>query len=198
MLRKLIKINVLIACFAFTSQAQEWDWATTFNYSIGLPTGDLKEYTDNTSFRGISFEAKKFQTEQISIGFSLGWQIFKNRLEGTFSQTGQDVTGTQVRYVNAFPIMATGHYQFGEPGGVRPYAGVGLGTVHTLQRTDVGLFTVSNNNWHFGFYPEVGVFIPVSFDMGVNVAAKYNYAVAASNSIDYSYLSLSVGLTWLR
>jgi hypothetical protein len=62
----------------------------------------------------------------------------------------------------------------------------------------VGLFTVQNNNWHFGFYPEVGVFIPVSFDMGINVAAKYNYAVGASDSIDYTYLALSVGFTWLN
>ena len=198
MLKKSLYISALITCLVHTTQAQESDWATTINYSVGLPTGDLKDFTDNTSFRGISFEAKNFRTEQISVGFSLGWQIFKERLEGTFSQPGQDVTGTQVRYLNALPIMVTGHYQFGDPGGARPYAGVGLGTVHSLQRTEVGLFTISNNNWHFGFYPEVGVYIPVSFDMGINVAAKYNYALGTSDSIDYSYLSLSVGFTWLN
>ena len=198
MLKKYIFIITIIPCFAITTQAQEWDWATTVNYSFGLPTGDLKDFTDNTSFRGISFEAKNFQSEQVSVGFSLGWQVFKDRLEGTFSGVGRDITGTQVRYVNTLPIMITGHYQFGDPGNVRPYAGVGLGTIHSLQRVDVGLFTVSNNNWHFGFYPEVGVYIPVAFDMGINVAAKYNYAVATSDSFDYSYLTLSVGFTWLN
>lgn len=48
----------------------------------------------------IDFEAKNFRSDQFSIGFSLGWQVFKDRLEGTFSEEGRDVTGTQVRYVN--------------------------------------------------------------------------------------------------
>ncbi len=198
MLKKYITIIAVVSFVAFNAQAQEWDWATSINYSFGLPTADLKDFTDNTSFRGIIFEAKNFRSEQLSIGFSLGWQVFKDRLEGTFSQEGQDITGTQVRYVNTLPIMVTGHYHLGDPGGVRPYVGAGVGTVHSLQRTDVGLFTVSNNNWHFGFYPEVGVFIPVSFDMGINLAAKYNYAIGTSDSFDYSYLALSLGFTWLN
>lgn len=188
----------LATVMAITTQAQEWDWATSVHYSVGIPTGDLKDFTDNISARGAIFEARSFQSDQFSIGFSIGWQVFKDRLEGTFSREGQDVTGTQVRYVNTLPIMVTGHYYLGDPGSVRPYLGAGLGTLRSLQRTDVGLFTVNNNNWHFGFYPEVGVFIPVSFDMGINVAAKYNYGLGASDSFDYSYLALSVGFTWLN
>jgi len=34
--------------------------------------------------------------------------------------------------------------------------------------------------------------------MGINLAAKYNYALGTSESIDYSYLALSVGFTWLN
>ena len=198
MIKKLIFIFIFVVTISTTSQAQEWDWATSLHYSVGIPTGDLKDYTDNISARGVFFEAKNFRSDQFSIGFSMGWQIFKDRLEGTFSQEGQDVTGTQVRYVNTLPIMFTSHYHMGDPGGVRPYVGAGVGTVRSLQRTDVGLFTVQNNNWHFGFYPEVGVFIPVSFDMGINVAAKYNYGLGTDESIDYSYLALSVGFTWLN
>ncbi len=198
MLRKHIIILALSLLFSFNVSAQEWDWATSVHYSVGLPIGDLKDFTDNTSGRGIIFEARNFRSDQLSIGFSLGWQVFKDRLEGTFSQDGQDITGTQVRYVNTLPIMFTTHYYLGDPGSVRPYLGAGVGTVRSLQRTDVGLFSLSNNNWHFGFYPEVGVFIPVSFDMGINVAAKYNYGIATSDSFDYTYLALSVGFTWLN
>jgi hypothetical protein len=198
MMKKYIIILILTTAISITSQAQEWDWATSVHYSVGLPTGDLKDFTDNTSGRGVIFEARNFQSDQFSIGFSLGWQVFKDRLEGTFSQDGQDITGTQVRYVNALPIMFIGHYYLGDPGSVRPYVGAGLGTVRSLQRTDVGLFSLSNNNWHFGFYPEVGAYIPVSFDMGISVAAKYNYAIGTSDSFDYSYIALSVGFTWLN
>ena len=197
MLKKYIIITTLALC-SLGVQAQEWDWATSVYYSIGLPTGDLKDFTDNTSFRGIIFDTKNFRSDQFSIGFSVGWQIFKDRLEGTFSQDGRDVTGTQVRYVNTLPIMVTGHYHLGAPGGARPYVGAGVGTVRSLQRTDVGLFTISNNNWHFGFYPEAGVYIPVSFDMGINLAARYNYAIGTSSSIDYNYLTISAGFTWMR
>ncbi len=198
MFKRYIILLLAATCIAQNAQAQEWDWATSVHYSFGLPTGDLKDFTDNTSARGIIFEARNFRSDQFSIGFSLGWQVFKDRLEGTFSEEGRDVTGTQVRYVNTLPIMVTGHYYLGDPGGVRPYLGAGVGTVHSLQRVDVGLFSIQNNNWHFGFYPEVGVYIPVSFDMGINLAAKYNYALGTSESIDYSYLALSVGFTWLN
>jgi outer membrane protein len=198
MLRKYIIIISIGILLSLNTNAQEWDWATSVHYSVGIPTGDLKDFTDNTSGRGAIFEARNFRSDQFSIGFSIGWQVFKDRLEGTFSQEGQDITGTQVRYVNTLPIMFTGHYYLGDPGSVRPYLGAGVGTVRSLQRTDVGLFTLSNNNWHFGFYPEVGVFIPVSFDMGINVAAKYNYGIGTSDSFDYTYLALSVGFTWLN
>ncbi len=198
MFKRYIILLLAATCIAQNTQAQEWDWATSMHYSFGIPTADLKDFTDNTSARGIIFEARNFRNDQFSIGFSLGWQVFKDRLEDTFSEEGRDVTGTQVRYVNTLPIMVTGHYYLGDPGGVRPYLGAGVGTVHSLQRVDVGLFSIQNNNWHFGFYPEVGVYIPVSFDMGINLAAKYNYALGTSESIDYSYLALSVGFTLLN
>ncbi|GJM28659.1 MAG: hypothetical protein DHS20C17_12940 [Cyclobacteriaceae bacterium] len=198
MFKKYI-IIIAFTCGVFIEgNAQAWDWATSVTYSFGLPTGDLKDFVESSSARGVVFEARNLQSDKFSVGFSVGWQVFKDRLEGTFSQEEVDITGTQVRYVNTIPIMVTGHYYLGEPGGVRPYVGAGIGTVSSLQRVDVGLFQVSNNNWHFGFYPELGVYIPVAFDMGINLSAKYNYAVATSDSFDYSYLALSVGFAWLR
>jgi len=198
MLKRYLISLVIILPLTANLNAQAWDWATSLNYSFGLPTGDLKEFIDNSSARGIVFEARSFQSDQFSIGFSVGWQVFKDRLEGTFSEDGVDVTGTQVRYVNTLPLMVIGHYYLGSTDGVRPYLGAGLGTVHSLNRTDLGLFSDSNNNWHFGFYPEAGLYIPLSFDMGLNLSAKYNYALGTSDSIDYSYLGLSLGFTWLK
>ncbi len=198
MFKNYITIIILSLASTYVGQAQEWDWATSANYSVGIPTGDLKDFTDNVSGRGFIFEARRFLSNQASVGFSVGWQVYKDRLEGTFSLEGIDATGTQVRYVNTLPIMVTGHYYLGSPGNIRPYLGGGVGTVSSLQRVDLGLFSDSNNNWHFGFYPEVGVYIPLSFDMGLNLAAKYNYAIATSDSFDYTYLAFSVGFAWLK
>ena len=174
-------------------------WVTSVTYDIGIPTSDLKDFTGETSFRGVSFDGRRFLNDNVSVGLFLGWQVFKERKNDLLSSlNGAEIFGTRVDYVNTFPIMATGYYHFGEVDGIRPYAGAGIGTVRSLQRSEIGLFAFENNNWHFGFYPSVGVLIPVQYDFGFNVGVKYQYAVGGDNSIDYSYLSFNIGLMWME
>ncbi len=195
MQRKFILSIIIIAFLGVEIKAQV---ATSLTYNMGFPVSDLKDYTNSTSFRGVSVDTRYFIEDNATIGFYLGWQVFKERVDGLFKFDGNDISGLQVRYANTFPIMFTGHYHFGEDGGVRPYLGAGVGTVRSLQRTDIGIFTIVNNNWHFAFYPEVGVFIPFTDDLGANVGIKYNYAIGSSDSIDYTYLGINVGLVWFK
>lgn len=59
MFKNYFTIIVISLASVFAAQAQEWDWATSANYSVGIPTGDLKEFTDNVSGRGFIFEARR-------------------------------------------------------------------------------------------------------------------------------------------
>ncbi len=166
-----------------------------FTYDIAFQTSDLKEYIDNSSFRGLGVGMSFFPSSKLSLGYNLSWQIFKERLDGEFSSGESDLYGTQVRYANVFPLLLTGYYYFGE-GNIRVYAGTGIGVVGSVQRTDVGIFLVQSNNWHFGLSPEIGAFTPVSPSVGIKASVKYNYATATEDSMDFNYLGISIGLIW--
>ena len=152
---------------------------------------------NNASFRGGSFEGRGFVSDQISVGGWISWEVFKERLDNvTYNGNGVDVTGTQVRYINMLPILVTSHYYMGDFAEVTPYFGGGLGAYRSLQRTEIGLVAFSNDNWHFGFAPEIGAFLPLSYSSGLNLAVKYHVATKTKGS-SYSYLSFMIGLAWL-
>ena len=190
-------ILVALTTFLLSHSGNAQYWATSLTYDIGIPFSDVSDFSDETSFRGVSVDARRFINDNISAGLYVGWHVFKGREDGLFSVDGTDISGTRVNYVNTFPIMATGYYHFGEDdGGVRPYAGIGLGTVHALKRTEIGLFAIQDNDWRFGFFPGVGVMIPLGVDVGVNLGAKYQYSIGPSDSFDITYLSFNIGLYW--
>ena len=192
-------IPSILTVLLLSTGLQAQDWATSVTYDIGLPTSDLKDFTDETSFRGVSFDVRRFINDNVSVGLYLGWQVFKERNNDVLtSLDGSDIFGTRVDYVNTFPIMATGYYHFGKVEGIRPYAGAGIGTLRSLQRSEIGLFAFENNNWHFGFFPSIGVLIPVQYDFGFNLGVKYQYALGTDDSIDYSYFSFNIGLIWME
>lgn len=199
MINKLMKKTIYILALAcgFSSIALGQQSLWTLNYEISVPTGDTRDYISKTSFRGASFEGRGFVSDVVSVGGWISWEVFKERLDGaTFQGNGVDVTGTQVRYLNMMPVLVTSHYYFGDFSGVTPYAGGGVGAYRSLQRTEIGLVALSNDNWHVGFAPEVGVFLPVNYSSGVNLSVKYNYA-AESNGSSYSYVSFNIGIAWL-
>ncbi len=91
---------------------QAQDTVTVVDYAISVPTGDTKEYIDKTSFRGISLDIRKFLggENKVSVGGRVAWHVFDS---GAISQTipirtddlNGDVSGTQFRYINSFPMM---------------------------------------------------------------------------------------------
>jgi hypothetical protein len=67
------------------------------------------------------------------------------------------------------------------------------------EKVAIGLFSLKDLRWHFGFAPEIGVTMPLGFNASLTASVKYNYAFGASRSFSgsssaYSYLSISIGL----
>jgi len=167
------------------------------NYSIAVPTGESREYIEETSFRGVSFEGRAFIVDNFSVGGYIGWNVFNEVIpDADYSGNGVDLHGTQYRFLNMMPMQVISHFYFGNFEGVTPYAGAGIGATRSLQRTEIGLVAFSNNNWHLGLSPEVGVYIPINYNVGLNVSARYDYAVKSNNST-YSNLTFNIGFTFL-
>lgn len=176
---------------------------TAFHYNISIPDGDLKNYVGDASFLGFGFDGRWFVSPDrpITLGISLGWQVFDEHTYETIVTETAALTGQQGRYVNSFPMMVTGHYYFGNKDSAWFFAGAGVGTYYIIQRFDVGVFAIEADNWHFGFYPELGVQVPLQQDSNLFISGRYNFALASGESVtdeekDFSYWGINVGFAY--
>jgi hypothetical protein len=93
--------------------------------------------------------------------------------------------------------MASIHRYLGAPRGTRPYIGLSAGPQAIERRVEVGLYQINDNNWHFGFAPEIGVILPFDRYMKGMVNVKYNHAFAAGEfGQSYQYFTFNIGIAW--
>lgn len=176
--------------------AQSSVWNLTYN--MGFTTGEFNQYISKTSFRGFGFEGRGFLNDNVSLGGSFSWAVFAEQTEALESTELFDASGLQNRYVNSFPIAFNAHYYLGEAYGTRLFFGAGIGAYRINQRTEFGLYAFENFNWHFGFYPEIGVIAPVGTgNTGIFASLRWQNALGNSNADYYSYLSLNIGFAFI-
>ena len=174
------------------------------NYQISVPLGDLKDFTNETSFRGMDLEYHKFVTDRFSLGAAIGWNVFyqdKNHATGDFSFKGNKniytMTGNQYRYVNTVPLTAIGRYFLTDgTSAVQPFLGLGAGARWTEKRLELGQYTSTLSRWQFTFAPEIGMMVPFNDQVALNVGARYNYATRASHGRipELQSFTISIGL----
>ena len=161
-----------------------------------MSAGDTKRLADQFSWRNIGVEARSMVSPNVSVGFSAAWNVFNEKTDSLIQFQNADVSGTQLRYVNAFPMMATAHYYFGTRRGIRPYVGTGLGTIYSEYRLEIGTVALVANQWHLAVAPEIGVIIPINWNARAMLNARYNYGLEA-NGIKLSYWTIGVGVGWM-
>lgn len=196
---------VLCTLFSIASgHSQNAVWA--FSYDVAFPLGETSDYIDRTSWRGFTIQGRQFIKPNLSVGGSFSWQVFNQRIselvEFSFQPANSEQTvngalsGEQFRYINTLPIMVNVHYYLGDalPSAIRPFAGISVGTAPTKRRTEIGLFAIDDFNWHLALAPEAGVLIPIGTELDFFGAVKYNFALEANDSINYSYFNIQVGL----
>lgn len=170
----------------------------SMNYTMSFGVGDQADYISSASFRGFTFDGRGFISDQFSMGGLFTWSTFYEKLGGaTVTEGTTTLTGSQYRYINAFPMQVTAHYYTSDdPYSTRAYLGGGLGAYKINQRTEIGTYAFSDDYWHFGFSPEVGVLIPMNMDNQLNISVKYHYAVKTKDTMNYSWFGLNLGFAW--
>jgi len=197
-------LGLALVCFLISHNqgyAQQWYGAAT--YQVSFPMGDTKEYTNNTSFRGVGLDFRYKIKKAMTVGITLGWNVFYERTDETMiveTDNPGAITGTQDRYLNSFPIMASFHYYFGQKRGIRPYLGLNAGVYRMIQRLGIGIRAIQNNRWEWGVAPEVGIIFPVDRELAILVNGKYNYTFTGESvvgtDINHSYVTIGLGLVW--
>lgn len=193
---KKILLVILGGFILQTSSAQSGSFI--ISYPIGFPMGDLGDYIDKTSWRGLSMEFYKAVKPGVQVGLELSMNLFYAKEDvKTYTEGTQSITGIQYRHTDAFPILAAAKWT--KPGKTAsPYLGLGIGTLYVNRWTDFGLYRISNDTWQFLLRPEAGVFLGINSSMSVMLGAKYNAGFKTNDLDGQSYLSINVGLVFWK
>lgn len=193
-MKRVIAMMALLAIGA-GAHADEGYWS--IKYELGIPMLATRDFVASNSYRGLTFEGRRFVTPALSVGGSVGWNTFHDEATGLFSIANLDITGTQFRRIYMVPLLVTAHYYLrGEPGGsgALPFAGLGIGAYHIERLFDIGVFQFTDSNWHFALAPEIGVFVPAG-GMKALISVRYSYAFKAGDGTEHSYIGIGVGLS---
>jgi outer membrane protein len=145
---KYILTMLIVTMLATAAHAQYGLGVVT--YDITFPSGDLKEFTDNESWRGISIEGRKFFGPQFSAGLSWAWRTFHENTDELITFEGGAASGNQFRRFYVSPILATFQLYMYDPWSnatILPYAGLGVGPYWIEKKLDMGVYTITDSNW---------------------------------------------------
>jgi hypothetical protein len=198
-MKKLIILLVLGFSMAFSSTSHaQGGGVWNFTWDIGFPVSSTSDFISQASLRGFAIEGRGYVSNRFLVGGRAAWHVFYENFGWVTEQgDGFTINGYKRRYMNAIPLMVTGHYEFGN-GVVLPYLGFGVGTYYLETRDFMGIYYVQEKAWHFGVYPEIGIVIPFgNGSTGFNINAKYNYAAKTSDTKEQSWISLGVGLSYI-
>jgi hypothetical protein len=196
MTMKKIFILLVSVCISHAVLAQS---NATISYAISFPTGDISDFIEKTSFRGMSFDYRyKFQPK-MALGASVGWTTFYEEVgRGTYTAGSESLTGKQFRYSNHVPMVATFTYFTKEDDMMVPYATFGIGTMYTRRDTDMSVYRREQEAWNFLFQPEIGIQVHSMENAALALSLKYNVGLAAGSELSeaQSYISFHVGLAF--
>ena len=207
-IKGIIASLVLVLATSGEAKAQDWWWGITYNMSAtsSLPANSNSDinFIEDYSFRGIGIEARYVpdRNAKYSIGFNFGWNVLNEKNDfgserNTVSLPGADITGTQLRFLNSIPLMANAAYYFGDRGGIRPYVGINAGTYYIERRVEIGVSAITQDNWHFGWAPEVGLVVPLGRpEVAMLFTVRYNWAFSAGGTGDQKYWGFNIGFAY--
>jgi hypothetical protein len=195
-MKKTIILLSLLTAGVFISSYVSAQSFTSLQYTVGIPFGGLKDHTNKVSGRGFTFEFHKEVAPALSVGVNVGYSVFyEHKPYGSYTRNNATLTGIQYRYNNVFPMLVNAHYAFGE-GMIVPYIGLGLGTVYDLRNTNMGLYTIEENNWHFLISPEAGLLFDVSAGTSIKLNVKYDNAVKTQEADGFGNLNICLGFVF--
>ena len=193
------KIFIVAVLSLLTVTAFSQSNFTSLQYSVGFGTGNMHDYISAVSWRGFTFDYRSYVQSNIGVGFELGWNVFyEEKPDAVYDYENITYAGKQWRYSNHWPALLAADYFMEMDGGVTPYVGLGLGTMYTLQNTDMGTYSFEKDAWHFAIRPELGILIQPAPGLGINLVSKYYYGLKAGDLPAQGYVTINVGFVFVN
>ena len=193
------KIFLIAILLVFVSSAFPQTSMTALQYSMGFGTGDMHDYIPAASFRGFTIDYRKFVNSNVGVGVDLGWNVFYDELPPSeYTNNKRTFYGKQWRYSNHFPMLVAADYYFNPSEMIVPFAGLGVGTMYSLQNTDMGQYTFEKDAWHFVLRPEIGLVFNAASGVGFKISSKYYYGFKAGDLPAQGYATINVGFVFVQ
>ncbi|TFV94284.1 hypothetical protein E4S40_09620 [Algoriphagus kandeliae] len=173
--------------------------AFTIEVPLTIPLGNTADFIDQVALRGVNIQYQRFIKKTFAVGGEIGYStLYKKEEQKVYTEGSASLSGVQYRYQHAFPILVTGTYFPIVEGSIRPYAGLGIGTIAQDRRIDMGIFTSEKTHWQLAIRPEIGLILQPSSSVGFKLGAKYNSSFASSNLDGQSNLSVNFGIVFIK
>jgi outer membrane protein len=92
---------------------------------------------------------------------------------------------------------AVDYYLLEEDEPMRPYVGLGIGTLYSHRFLDMGLYEVTDESWHFALRPEAGVLVEANSGLSIMLTGRWNYAFETSDVVAQQFFTINIGAAFL-
>ena len=195
------KVYIIIFVMLISMSVFAQNSITALTYTISVPTEDTQKFIENESYLGISFDAKTYIMDWMTVGGYVGWHVLYGQTDEVLEIEKGHVSGNQYRYINSFPIMLNSHIYLGGVDCFRPYFGINVGGYYVWERFEMGLIVLEDKKMRWGLAPEVGFTVPIG-DVHLQLGMKYNIAIKPSESnifndpMHTSYVTFHIGFAY--
>ena len=166
-------------------------------YAVSFGTGDLGDFISATSWRGFLIEYRSAVKSNLLYGLDAGWNVFYEKKDrDSYTSGNETISGVQYRYQNVVPLLAAADFFISSENALKPYVGLGIGTMYSERATDMNLYRLKETSWQFALKGEIGLLYKVNYSSSIKFAAKYYNGFKTSSLDAQSYVSLSLGMAW--
>lgn len=197
MKKRIIAIIIVCSFLNVTQLFSQIDSHFSVQYDISFGTGDLGSFISAASFRGVSMQYRYAINDKMLIGGDLGWNVFyEEKGYDSYTSGTRTLTGKQYRYQNELPILVSFDYLFSPGNAFQPYVGLGIGTMYTERYTDMGIWRLEQNPWHFLIKPEAGFMYAISNSTSLKLGLKYYEGFKSGDLDSQGYFTISTGFAF--
>ena len=196
-MKKIITLAIFCSLLVFTKGYAQQGSYMSIQYAISFSSGDMGDFISSPSFRGVLLEYRNAVTDNVLVGVDLGWNVFYEKKDyDTYTSGTVSLSGIQYRYQNEIPILISAEYLISSVNPLKPYVGLGIGTMYSERSTDMNLYRLEENPWHFALKPEIGLLYELSLSTSFKLAAKYYHGFKSGELENQGYFSISAGLAF--
>jgi outer membrane protein len=197
-MKKIIFLTIFCSLLITSKSYSQQGSYISIQYDVSFGLGDLSDYISAVSWRGVSVEYRTQVRSNLLAGVDVGWNVFYERKEyDTYTVGTESLSGVQFRYQNSVPVFATFDYIVLSENALKPYVGLGIGTLYSERATDMNLYRLEEKTWQFALKGELGVLYELSYKNSLKFAAKYYNGFKTSTLDSQGYISLSLGMAWV-